>query len=83
MTAFDRRWAARKDELEWLYMELYDDRSMLDALEGALRAAYAARGMGLKRLDSAREKTPDWYRRGNMLGMTMYTDLFAGDLAHL
>ena len=39
--------------------------------------------MALKRLDGARERDPDWYRRGNMLGMTMYTDLFAGDLAHL
>ena len=27
MTAFEYRLAERKDELEWLYMELYDDRS--------------------------------------------------------
>ena len=83
MTNFDRRLAARKDELERLYMELYGDRSMLDGLERAMRDAYGARGLGLKRLDSARERAPDWYRRGDMLGMTMYTDLFAGDLAHL
>ena len=80
MNAFERRLAARKGELEWLYMELYDDRAMLDALERAMAEAYAARSLSLRRLDGRRERQPDWYRSGKMLGMTMYTDLFAGDL---
>ena len=83
MTAFDRRLAARRDELEWLYMELYDNRASLNALEDMMRGAYDARSMALKRLDGRREKNPDWFRAGHMLGVTMYTDLFAGDLKGL
>ncbi len=83
MTAYDRRMAARRDELEALYMELYGDRAMLEDLEGRMAEAYAARSLGLRRLDGRREREPGWYRRGNMLGMTMYTDLFAGDLQGL
>ena len=83
MTNFDRRFALRRDELEALYTELYGERTMLTALETAMGEVYAARGLALKRLDTARERDPAWYRRGNMLGMTMYTDLFAGDLARL
>ena len=37
----------------------------------------------LKRLDTKRLADPEWYKRGNMFGMTMYTDLFAGDLKKL
>ncbi len=83
MNAFERRFAVRKDELEWLYMELYDDRDMLDALERAMADAYAARSLSLRRLDGRRERDPDWFLSGKMLGMTMYTDLFAGDLPGL
>ena len=80
MTAFERRMKIRRDELEWLYMELYHDRDKLNELEQAMADAYAARSLGLKRLDGRREETPDWFLAGNMLGMTMYTHLFAGDL---
>ncbi len=83
MTMFEKRLRSRRAELEGLYMSLYGDREMFGALERAIGEAYAARPMSLKRLDSRREADPEWYRRGNMLGMTMYTDLFAGDLAHL
>ena len=80
MTAFERRLADRRDELEWLYMELYDDRAGLHGLERTMAELYAARSAALKRLDSRREKKPDWYLSGRMLGMTMYAGLFAGDL---
>lgn len=83
MTAFERRCRTRLEELERLYMDLYGERTMLNALERAMEEVYAARPMALKRLDGARERDPQWYRRGNMLGMTMYTDLFAGDLQGL
>jgi amylosucrase len=83
MTAFERRLHARQDELEWLYMELYNDRSRLRELEGRMECAYEQRSGELRRLDSRREKEPDWYRAGNMLGVTMYTELFAGDLPKL
>ncbi len=83
MTNFDRRLAERRAELERLYGQLYDDDDHLDALLAAMSDAYDARPLALKRLDTARERDPDWYRRGKMLGMTMYTDLFAGDLRGL
>ena len=83
MNAFDRRLSIRRDELEWLYMELYGDRAKLHELEQAMTEAYAARSLSLKGLDSRREKEPDWFLSGNMLGMTMYTNLFAGSLASL
>ena len=83
MTAFDYRLADRKDELEWLYMELYDDRARLNELEQAMLDAWSARGMALRQLDGLREHDPDWFLSGNMLGITMYTDLFAGDLKGL
>jgi amylosucrase len=83
MTAYERRFLARQDELEWLYMELYDDRPRLHELEGRMERAYTARSMELRQLDDRREQEPDWYRAGNMLGVTMYTELFAGDLPGL
>ena len=83
MNAFERRLGECRDELEWLYMELYDDRAKLDELEKAMADAYAARSLSLKRLDSRREKDPEWFLSGDMLGMTMYTDLFAGNLPGL
>ena len=80
---FATRLARHEKELDWLYMELYHDRAALDALKAEMAAAFAARSGELKALDAAREADPDWYRRGSMLGMTMYTDLFAGDLKKL
>ena len=81
MNAFERRFLQRRDELEWLYMELYNDRDRLEALEEMMRAAYDRRSMTLRRLDGRREREPGWFRSGAMLGMTMYTNLFAGNLA--
>ena len=83
MNAFERRLSERRDELEWLYMELYNNRERLEALEARMREAYRQRGQGLKRLDSQREENPEWFRSGKMLGVTMYTNLFAGDLKRL
>lgn len=80
---FANRLARHREELEWLFMELYDDRAALHTLEDAMAAAYTARPDDLKELDGAREADPAWYRRGTMFGMTMYTDLFAGNLKKL
>ena len=49
MTAFERRLADRRDELEWLYMELYGDRGALEALEQMMAESAARRGQALKR----------------------------------
>ena len=82
-TAFSTRFARHKDELEWLFMELYHNREGLEVLEQEMAEAYNARSNELKALDKARSADPDWYKRGNMFGMTMYTDLFAGNLKEL
>ena len=82
-TAFSTRFACHKDELEWLFMELYHNREGLEVLEREMAEAYNARSAELKALDKARSADPEWYKRGNMFGMTMYTDLFAGNLKEL
>ena len=82
-SAFARRLQDRRDELEWLYMELYDRRDKLDELLERMEDAYRQRSQSLRRLDTKREKDPAWFRSGKMLGMTMYTDLFSGDLTGL
>ena len=38
-SVFERRLQPRRDELEWLYMELYDDRARLSELEELMRRA--------------------------------------------
>ena len=80
---FESRFAKHKDELEWLFMELYHDREALHTLEVEMEQAWNARTAELKALDKARSADPEWYKRGNMFGMTMYTDLFAGNLKEL
>lgn len=77
---FERRFARHRDELEWLFMELYDDRDALRSFEAMMREAWACREEELRALDRAREANSLWYRGANMLGMTMYTELFAGNL---
>ncbi len=80
MTAFERRLAASRGELEQLYLGLYGREDKLRELEELMGRAYGARGLTLRRLDGRRERDPQWYLRGDMLGMTMYTDLFAGSI---
>ena len=80
---FGNRLARHHDELDQLFMSLYDDRAALEDLEQVMAAAYEARTDDLKKLDKQREADPDWYKRGTMFGMTMYTDLFAGSLRKL
>ena len=82
-TVFNTRFAAHKDELERLFMSLYNNHAAFESLIDSMAEAYADRPADLKRLDKSREQDPDWYKRGNMFGMTMYTDLFAGDLKKL
>ena len=77
---FERRFSRHRDELEWLFMELYNDRDALHRFGAMMREAWACREEELRALDRVREADPHWYRGANMLGMTMYTGLFAGNL---
>ncbi len=80
MTSFEKRLRERRDELAWLYMELYDDREKLRELESSMADIWRARDDSLRDLDERRERDPDWFLSGKTLGMTMYANLFAGDL---
>lgn len=81
--AFANRLAQHSEELEELFTSLYGDDEALESLKELMNDAHAARPADLKRLDAKRLADPEWYKRGNMFGMTMYTDLFAGDLKNL
>ena len=81
-TAFDRRLRERYDELKWLYCELYQNGQ--EAFQGfveMLRRCWGQRKQPLRARDARRESEPDWYRRRDLLGMMLYVDAFAGDLA--
>ncbi len=77
---FQRRLERHRDEMRWLYMELYDNGDMYGELERKCREFYRERSADLKALDRRREQDSDWYKRNDMLGMMLYIDNFSGDL---
>ncbi len=83
MSNFANRFEKYKNEFEWLYMELYNNRPALDKLIGEMEAMDKARSKDLKALDIVREKNPSWYKGADMLGLTLYTELFAENLKGL
>jgi amylosucrase len=52
----------------------------LAKMAALMLSTYANRPDELKRLDLAREITPDWFQRETMVGGIYYVDLFAGTL---
>lgn len=80
-SVFDQRLARHYDELKWLYCELYRDEAAFAAFVEMLRRCWAERKKPLRDQDKRREADPDWYRRRDLLGMMLYVDAFAGDLA--
>ena len=81
MTEFNVRFDKHRDELEWLYRELYhNDSQAWEYFVGMIRRAWEARPEALKKLDLEREKDPYWYKRREITGMLMYADMFAGTL---
>ena len=77
---YQRRFAKHRDELKWLYTELYQNDWMFEELCGQMRRFYTERRKGLKTLDREREANPDWYKKNDMMGMMLYVDNFAGNL---
>ena len=67
MNDMERRLAQRQDELDWLFMELYNDRVRLDELKTKMARSYQDRSQSLRRLDRKREADPKWFRTGGML----------------
>lgn len=78
---FQSRLERHYDELKWLYCELYEGRmDMFEGLCEMLRKRAEERNESLKELDAQRERDTNWYKRNDMAGMMMYTDVFAKTL---
>ena len=75
---FQKRLAECRDELKWLYMELYDDEQAYNYFEDMLYQYYSERPASLKEWDKKRSAEGDWYKGNQMLGMLMYANAFAG-----
>lgn len=80
---FDMRLRRSHDDLFGMLARLYGHRpdyaAFRDALDAALRTAWAARPDALKWLDLERDLEPDWFQRRDMAGYVFYADRFAGD----
>ena len=76
---FASRLAERKEELHQLYMELYGRETMFLELLDEMKAFHEMRLPQLKLRDAEKGGT-DWYKSGDMLGMMLYIDNFAGNL---
>ena len=76
---FAARLAERKEELHQLYMELYGRENMFQQLLDAMDAFHEARHPKLRLRDGEKGGT-DWYKSGDLLGMMLYIDNFAGNL---
>ena len=74
------RFEKHRDELKWLYMELYDNEAMFAELCDQMLKFYQERKPELKARDRIKAKNSKWYRNNRMLGMMLYIDNFAGDL---
>lgn len=78
--AYEKRLAMRKEELRWLYMELYGNQEKFAELCENMAVFYKERPEGLKLQDRKREENLDWYKKNDMLGMMFYIDNFAGNI---
>ncbi len=83
-TPFHTRLRERQEELASLLGSLYGpDRAILTNLVERMATAWLKRSQNLKKLDEKRKEDPDWFLSRTMVGMTMYTHLFAGNLRQL
>ena len=79
---FSERFARHEDELKRLYMELYhDDEAAYDYFVQMLYRMWRDRPAVMRVIDRSRIENPDWYKSRDLLGMLMYVNAFAGDLA--
>ena len=67
-------------ELKELYMGLYGNEAMYESLLAGLEDYHTRRSEGLKARDAEKGGT-DWYKSEGLLGMMLYIDNFAGNLA--
>ena len=77
--AYRSRLERHETELKELYMGLYGNEAMYESLLAGLEDYHARRSEGLKVRDAEKGGT-DWYKSGDLLGMMLYIDNFAGNL---
>lgn len=77
---YEERLDRHRDELKWLYMELYDSEEDYERLLAAMEDMYVRRKEALREQDRARRAEPDWYRGSDRLGMMMSAGQFAKTL---
>ncbi len=77
---FERRFDVYKKEIDEILFSLYGRRDLSNSLDSLMLKQYKKRSKSLKELDAKRIDNPNWYLDKSMLGITMYTDLFAGSL---
>lgn len=75
--------AAKTAELRELYASLYGGDGSFDSFLAVINEKHAARPAELLALDERRLANPKWYLSPDIQGITMYTELFAGDLKRL
>ena len=79
----DRYWPRLEVLLEEVYVGRPDLQVHLNRLSERCERAWRERPPSLKALDRARPAESRWYTREGMVGVSLYVDLFAGDLEGL
>ena len=79
---FRSRFERHEQELTALFLSLYPgDTHACDYFVEMLLHCYEARPAALRALDAQRLENPRWYRGHDLVGMLMYVNAFAGNLA--
>ena len=78
---FAERLAVYYDELKDLYLGLYDDEEAFEYFLAMLRQGFRNRKQSLRSMDEKRMADPGFYNSNKMMGMMLYTENFAGNLA--
>lgn len=60
---YQKRLEKHREELKWLYMELYGNEAMFAELCEQMYQFYTERKTELKKIDMEREVNPDWYKK--------------------
>jgi len=74
------RFSSFKNEIEHILFSLYGRLDLIDELDVIMKKRFIERTDSLKELDKTRMINPNWFVDKDMLGITMYTDLFATSL---
>jgi amylosucrase len=81
---FEQRLRQYRPLIEGYFWQLYEknerNETLLQQLFAAMRRSFETRKPTLRELDRQRLAKPDWYLASDMIGVTLYVDLFAETL---